>query len=263
MSDAYLMWVGHKHYKTWADYELECLEQGVSKRVANVDAALLVRDKPVYLAHDNGNNHTCEECDGTGGVAWVDGNVWDFTEYRKHAAHLARKNRKSDNPLDGKQVYGTQPCETCGGRGVTPDGKVYGFFVCDGIDYILAPGDTQEVIKKAGDEGVKVVHSVAGEAKRGCGFRKAGGTYLTTKAELDYNNRKVETLVAELAKAGVVDPKRVEIKGSLAVFQDPIPIPGVKRFRGIKKWTPTEEIEAERCVTQLDAFAQEDEAWGL
>jgi hypothetical protein len=69
--------------------------------------------------------------------------------------------------------------------------------------------------------------------------------------------------VAELAQAGVVDPKRVEIKGSLAVFQDPIEIPGVKRFRGIKKWTPTEEIEAERCVTQLDAFAQEDEAWGL
>jgi hypothetical protein len=31
----------------------------------------------------------------------------------------------------------------------------------------------------------------------------------------------------------------------------PIPIPGVKRFRGIKQWEPTREVEAETTMTEL------------
>ena len=62
---------------------------------------------------------------------------------------------------------------------------------------------------------------------------------------------KMHEIVRELSKQGLIDPKHVNVQGRLARFAVPIGIPGMKRFRGIKLWEPSREVEAETTMTEL------------
>jgi len=181
---------------------------------------------------------------GTGGKAIVDGKVWD---YRKYNYNLHQPQRFNVDQRVGKK----EMCETCGGTGRLPEGKVFGLFLPSAIEYILKAEDGEEVKKQMEqDRGFETVTGevLLTEAKRGCGKRKAGGVYVVTRGG-DKPTKRAEDLVKALVEAGDVKPEAVEINGDFIRFLAPIDI-DCKRFRGLKKWNldPRAEAEAEMIL---------------
>jgi len=64
---SYLMWVGSESYKTIDDWSGEAVVQGISKRLptAFVGQKLTEDGAVIFVAHDEGESHDCEECAGT------------------------------------------------------------------------------------------------------------------------------------------------------------------------------------------------------
>lgn len=178
----------------------------------------------------------CADCNGrgrieagTGGnVHLRDGQVWD------HRRYVYWRNRNQLERFDfRKDVRKVYLCKDCGGRGVLPNGKVFGLFVPDRIEYIAHPGEDKSAIKELEAAGVSIVSLAAAkkEAPRGCGRRKAGGFYVVTTPKMGGSKAAKET-AKKLAELGVSD---VELSGSFIKFGDEIPIKD-KRFRGVKRW---------------------------
>ena len=253
MSATYLTWIGAKHYPTFEDFASESDVLGVSKRMPTVGAALALKDATVFLAHDEGERVDCPDCYNekletcTGGWALVDGKK---ITYRKFLSQKKRGKIGEDAKIE------TLRCETCSGLGKLPNGQIFGFFLASGVEYILDPQDGKHVREKMEREGVKTItlKQTASEPKRGCGYRQPGGVYLTTSPASEEDSAKVNEIVSELSKQGIIDPDHVNVRGRLARFMVPIPIPGIKkRFRGIKQWEPTREVQAETTMTELAA----------
>lgn len=287
----YLAWIGTEFYPDFESFADEAGELGVSKRVPNlaVGKALTEPGTVVFLAHDEGEKGYCPDCSveracphcdgvgsyepkakgelpvawrvdcrhcdgtgrvtvGTGGQAIVDGQSMDYREL------WARKKHPKAHPeLEGAKVE-MHRCETCGGFGTVPLGQIHGLFVPQGLEYILRAGDDDKVkadIEKAGATTVTMLE-VDGERKRGCGYRKPGGTYLITKTT-GRSPADVKRAVEELIEKGLISPEGVEVKGAFARFVTPIPILGVKRFRGLKRWSmdPRVEMEADMILEAM------------
>lgn len=195
----------------------------------------------------------CEACEGsgqaifgTGGqVILPDGTTLDYIEYwgrRKHP-----KKYPELVPVEGAPEPEFHRCETCGGLGTVPLGSIHGMFLPQGIEYILRPSDdlkVKEEVEKVGARAVTMVE-VSSERPRGCGYRKPGGTYLVTRMVGRAPAEAVEKAVEALVAKGMIEPDGAEIKGSFVRFIHPVPIPGAKRFRGIKKWSMDPEVECE------------------
>lgn len=66
MYNTYLMWVGSESYPTMEDWMKEAEEQGVSKRLPNVNVGQSIKnsDSIVFVAHDEGNWRDCPDCIG-------------------------------------------------------------------------------------------------------------------------------------------------------------------------------------------------------
>lgn len=66
MYNTYLMWVGSESYPTMEDWMKEAEEQGVSKRLPNVNVGQSMEnsDSVVFVAHDEGNWRNCSDCIG-------------------------------------------------------------------------------------------------------------------------------------------------------------------------------------------------------
>jgi len=246
----YLTWVGAKHYPTFADFADESDRLGISKRMPTVGTALALKDATVFFAHDEGERIDCPDCynekleECTGGWALVDGEKITYREYMS----LHKRKKISDVTR-----IETLRCETCSGLGRLPHGRIFGFFIASGVEYILDPQDGAHVRKKMEREGVKTItlKQTSSEPKRGCGYRQPGGVYLMTSPANKEDEAKVHEIVRELSKQGLIDPKHVNVNGRLARFGMPIEIPGEKRFRGVKRWEPSPEVQAETTMTEL------------
>lgn len=173
----------------------------------------------------------CSECEGhaqreagTGGrVVFEDGTTWD---YRRFNYWLHQPSKFSPSGVVERHM-----CPDCGGTGVSPDAKVFGLFVPSRIDYILSGSEDEEKLKTM-EEFTKVTKEALGtEVKRGCGYRKPGGVYVTTTTE---KSAEAKRRLDELVKKGVVKPEGAEIHGSFVRFLSPVPIVA-KRFRGVKR----------------------------
>lgn len=175
----------------------------------------------------------CEEClgaravtAGTGGkVVFEDGTAWD---YRQYNYWLHQPKVWTPDALGG--VAEITRCICCGGTGRIPEGVVFGVFVPQAIEVIVA-SEESEAATKAKEAGFTTVTAaaVASERKRGCGKRKVGGVYVTTSTKAD--KRAVKATKDALREAGI--EREVEVKGNFIQFLSPIAIPGVKRFRGL------------------------------
>jgi len=281
IKNPFLAWIGNEFYPTFEAFAKEAVEQGVSKRLPTVAMAesLMAEGTVVFLAHDDGLKECCPDCTvergcpeckgrgfeaggdkggdpgplceccagtgkvnvGTGGMGVVDGEVLDFTTL------WGRKKHPKKYDLADKEIE-EHPCPTCGGFGKLPKGRVMGMFIPDGVEYVLRPEDTEEAKKALEEKGIKTLTmgEVARELKRGCGYRKPGGVYLVTRTK-GKPSKTLKDVIEALVKAGKVQPDGVDVKGSFVTFVNPVEIHGVKRFRGMKRWSmdPAAEGEAE------------------
>ena len=246
----YLTWIGAKHYPRFADFADESDRLGISKRMPTVGTALALKDATVFLAHDEGERIDCEACwNGgldrcTGGWALVDGKKVTYREF------LSTKKR---GKIGEDARIETLRCETCSGLGKLPHGRIFGFFIASGVEYILNPEDGKHVRDKMKREGVETVtlKQTSSEPMRGCGYRQPGGVYLMTGPADEEDVAKMHEIVKELSRQGLIDPKHVNVSGRLARFGVPIEIPGEKRFRGVKRWEASREVQAELTMIEL------------
>jgi hypothetical protein len=180
--------------------------------------------------------NTCSACRGrgrtkagTGGkVLFKNGEKWD---YRKYNYHLHQP--KVWTPEGEWEVVEKNMCEDCGGTGKLPDGKVFGIFLPENMEFITMDEEVEgaaEAEEAATAAGAIVVpyEEIGKEKKRGCGKRKAGGVYVSTSPDAK-SKKKLTKIAGELG----VEADAIEIHGNFASFLKPVAIPGVKRFRGI------------------------------
>jgi hypothetical protein len=200
-------------------------------------------------------DYPCPDCEGTGKtvdasggqVLLPSGKTMTFIEYWGHRKHPKKYPELA--PVEGEPEPEFHRCEICGGTGSIPLGKIYGLFVPQGLEYVLRGTDTEKVkeeVESAGARAVTMVE-VETERRRGCGFRKPGGTYLVTRTS-GLPPPAIEKVVEELVSKGMIDPEAVEVKGAFVRFLSPVPIPGVKRFRGIKRWSMDPDVEEEASL---------------
>ena len=157
----------------------------------------------------------CETCfganeveAGTGGtVVFEDGEEWDYRRYTYH-----RNQPKKWTAEDKGGIAVMKRCEHCGGFGRIPNGKVFGCFVPEAVEYIEA-GD-EDKTKAMTESGFSVVpmHVASDESARGCGKRKPDGVYVVTRHD------STSTVGAEAAEA--LKLQEVEVKGCLLYTSD-------------------------------------------
>lgn len=185
---------------------------------------------------------SCETCLGTsrveagsgGTVTFEDGESWD---YRRYNYHLHQPKRWTATDKGGLSVVSR--CEHCGGTGRIPNAKVFGLFVPEAIEYIES-ADTEKT-EEAKALGFDIVSSttLSAERKRGCGKRKAGGVYASTRAS------STSKAGAEAVKALGLDSDACEVRGNFVSFVEPIVVNDTKRFRGLAKWELPSGVEDE------------------
>lgn len=193
----------------------------------------------------------CELCGGegaleagTGGtVSMEDGSTMDYRTYN-YWLHQPAK-------FDPESVEERDMCDHCGGTGKLPDAKVFGMFLPEDIEYIVAGDEDEKAMEKVKSFTKVDKAATVREVKRGCGYRRERGVYAVTSTDGD--STKAKKALAELVKAGVVNPEATEVKGSFVRFIEPISI-DVKRFRGIKSWSLSVDAE-EAAEDILEALA--------
>lgn len=193
---------------------------------------------------------SCERClgsneveAGTGGtVVFEDGNAWDYRRYMYHRNQPAKWTAE-----DQGGIATMKRCEACGGSGRIPNGKVFGCFVPEAIEYIeSADSKKLDVAKEAGFD-IVAASVVGSERKRGCGKRRPGGTYAVTKVS------SKSTAGAEAVEA--LGLEGCEVKGNFVSLGEAVDISGSKRFRGLAKWEMPSDVEDE---AEMIAEAMDD-----
>lgn len=174
---------------------------------------------------------SCEECSGagvtvggTGGtVKMKSGETWDYRRY----TYWLIQPKKFD---PAKMVESTHICKECGGKGLLPDGKIFGMVIPDRIEYIAREDDSAAALKALRDKGFAVVSAskLVKEPKRKCGRRKPGGVYLASAPDAKRDAGVKESL----KEVGI--PTDVEVHGAFISFLAPVPV-DEKRFRGLKR----------------------------
>jgi len=205
--------------------------------------------KIVKLSEASG---ACEDCGGTGKVesstggyvVLKDGSRMDYRQYN-YWLHQPKK-------WDDSKVKERHQCEECGGKGLLPDGKVFGMFVPDRVEYIVSGEETKEKMEEVKDFAAVSKSELVLEPRRGCGKRKVGGVYAVTVPGED--SKKAQKAVDELVESGIIEPEGVDLHGSFVRFLNPIAI-DEKRFRGIKSWALDARVETE---AEMAAEALED-----
>lgn len=230
-----------KHFDSDADFD--SFASGSQKRSVKVRSERIEKLMSAVVS--------CALCQGSGTLkAGTGGHVTmangDKMDYRTYNYWLHQPKKFNMEGVKEKAM-----CLTCGGTGKLPCSKIFGMFVPERLEYIVAGGESADKlaeIKKAAElvDG-KVV---AKEKPRGCGKRKPGGVYAVSSTEAD--PAKATAALKELVEKGVIDPEATEIHGSFVRFLSPIEVE-VKRFRGVKSFSLTAEAE-DAAQDVLDAM---------
>jgi hypothetical protein len=220
------------------------LTHNEAKRLRKLHRRAHTLEGHVAIAQDAKDG--CSECFGageiedvgTGGYITIDDQRIDYRRVNYALHHEGFELVAADS---------VHMCEHCGGTGQLPDGRVFGLFVPDAVEYVLKPTDSATIKAEAAARSFRPVsmRAVEGEPSRGCG-RRHPGYYVVTEGAAGDDSRARE-VVADLIAKDVIDPNDVEVKGSFVRFLAPVDIAGTKRFRGIKRWNlaPAAEAEAE------------------
>jgi hypothetical protein len=236
------MWVGGQYYPTIKHFVDEAKNLGVSKRIPRIPDDLVLGESRIYFAHAQREERI--ESD-------VVMSKLKLSHFRRLCTICKKivKNNITPKTLDAhpsvkKELKACVACVTKEHPDLDPgdvvkhgvdfvkagdNNAVFGYTVISRIEFIVPQsGKVPTKIQKLADEGhVKLVpyKQAAQEPERGCGKRKAGGTYAVAY-EID------EAAMQALRK----DAKKVDLHGPLAVYKKPFKCWfGDKLFRGIKK----------------------------
>lgn len=260
---AYSQWVGGRFFPTVADFVREAQRLGVSRRLPNLRTAkeVALPGTVIFLLHDDGQKAECLKCieavvcpecggqnerclvckdlgsieRGTGGRVKVDGQEWSYLEYVK------LRRRPWDRFWTRKHKVGkVKLCQACSGRGRTPVGVIFGFFVPSAVEYVLRAKEKRERLVLIESSGVKTVtqSEVEKEPRRSDRTRKAGAFYAVTKPPAGTTNgarEVVEQVVYQLVETGKILGDNVEFAGRFVRFPEPIPY-RENLFRGLKRF---------------------------
>ena len=206
----------------------------------SVKRSIAVREKAIAELQEE-----CEQCElcagtgygraGTGGsVELIDGegkvHEWDYRRFRYWLRQPGKFN------VDDYEVR-EHLCETCGGNGVIPSGKIVGMIVPDRIEYILRGDEDLQTLTKIGSLRQLEELALADEEPRASGSRQPGGVYAVTDPKRSPSRPALDA-VENLVRSGSLAPDSAEIRGNFVRFLDPISLPGFKRFRGMRKVDP-------------------------
>lgn len=310
-TNAWLIWVGAESYGKIEDWASEAVTQGISKRLPSVGAgkALMAENTVIFVAHDEGEYHSCKMCPGTiecpacrkrlteidrlnkelsalelpyesithlldtapqsvkrsyklradkrsqieidmsncevcsgkltvedatgGHIVLLSGAKMDYRQYN-YWLHQPTK-------FDPSTVAEKHMCEACGGTGMLPDAHIFGLFVPERIEYIVDGTESEDEMAKVRDFAKITTEMLVAEKDRKCGRRKPKGVYVVTSVE---GTGAAKTVVDKLVESGAIEPDACEVNGSFIRFLSPVPV-CEKRFRGIKHWTPSPDLEAQ------------------
>jgi hypothetical protein len=191
---------------------------------------------------------------GSGGdVIKLNGKKWDYRTYNYWLHQPGKWDPK--NEVDG--VKEKRICETCGGLGTVPDGKICGMFTPERIEYILAGDESEAAMAKVEDFTAISPKAVKREAKRRCGVRRPGGVYAVTD-EGGKTSKLTKEAIKILVEQGKIEASACDVFGNFVVFGTPIDISGVKRFRGMMRWKMSAKA-ADQADMALDAREEDEE----
>lgn len=202
----------------------------------------------------------CPDCDenrktiaGTGGYI----RLKDGTKIDRRTISYWKRHPGKPKDLEAyykKITVENVTCDTCSGTGRCPEARIFGFFIPSACEYILTEDEGEIVEEEMEERGFEVVttRKLAVEVKRKCGFRVPGSVYVVTHTEKKVKDNK--RVVEELIKEGMIGTDGAEISGNFVNFIEPLKIDGLKRFRGIKKWSlhPDAEEEVEFGIDALE-----------
>lgn len=290
IGNSYLVWIGEGHYETMDAYLEDIEGTGVSKRLPGLGMARALSEPGavVFVAHDNGESYSCDdcygeiecggcrvhvqkikkwraeadtvieryrgerlprgkqrivdireariadaqalmnECDmcagdgvydcGTGGsVTLRDGTTQD---YRTHNYWMRHRGERFHHLYD---VVDKDMCETCGGTGKIPHGRIFGAFHPKRIEYVIS-GRENEIL----EEQVSAFKCT----RPGPGETRPPGFYAVTDPGVTSIDSK--RIASELKRIGAIDGSKT--LGDFIVFDKPVEIRDVKRFRGMKRF---------------------------
>lgn len=214
--------------------------------------ARIVRIRREKIAAIEAAIEACESCegelvyeDGTGGHVTANGEMMDYRTFNYWMRQPEKFDAEREAPERDRHM-----CEDCGGTGKIPCAKVIGVFVPSDIEYILN-GKENELLQEQIESFKKLdMAMVKKEAIRGCGKRHPG-YYVVAKT--GKATKAAKDVVKELVAAGVIDPKSADINGDFVRFTKPVDAPGLRRFRGVKKFglIPEAEEQAEMIMEAM------------
>jgi hypothetical protein len=196
----FLMFVGSTYY-TPISFAEEARRLGVSKRLANIPAGMVLGQSRVFLAAEGPKGQVpCPCCRGSG-----------------------------EDPDDGLRTTDGVLCRWCKGRGHTRQNVIFGYFIPTRVDLIVRDEEVDAMRQEICDKQINIVKFADArlEPSRGCGHRQLGAVYVVSSPE-DF-----EALVEKAAHVHRV----ADIEGGIAVFKRPVVYHG-KHFLGIKLFDP-------------------------
>jgi hypothetical protein len=236
------MWVGGVYYPTIKHFTDEAKRLGISKRISSVPDDLVLGESRIYFAHAQRIDRieadalmsklTKNQCARLMSLCKkiikydITPQTIDAHKDVKRELRACVENIRQDHPdLDAATIIEDGIAFVQKGD----NNAVFGYTIISRIEFIVPQsGDIPTKIQKLADEGhVKLVpyDKAVQEPARGCGKRKAGGTYAVAY-EID----------AAAMDALRKDAKKVDLHGPLAVYKKPFKCWFAdKLFRGIKK----------------------------
>lgn len=213
--------------------------------------ARIVRIRREKIAKMEAAKASCDMCDGegvyedgTGGYVMVGGEPMDYRTFNYWMRQPKVFDADKEAPIRDRNM-----CDHCGGNGYLPRAKIFGVFLPSNIEYILNGKENELVEEQIKDFKKLDMKTVKREAVRGCG-KRSPGYYVTAKSGKP--SKRAKDLVKELVAAGVIDPA-VEVIGDFVRFAKPVDAPGMRRFRGVKKFglIPEAEEQAEMITEAM------------
>lgn len=182
----------------------------------------------------------CETCngkrhhkDGTGGyVRKVDGSRMDYRSFNYWMRQPKKFNAKAE-------VESRHMCDECGGTGKIPRAMIFGAFIPT-VEYIRSGRENEVVESQIEDFRQVDGELIEREAERGGEKRRPGFYAVARKGKATSRAKKIAPYLRS----------KTEVIGEFIRFKSPVEQPGLRRFRGLKRFSLVGSARSQRAVLE-------------
>jgi len=203
-------------------------------RIVEIREARIARARAVMAKCELCDGHGVYEC-GTGGyVLRTDGVRMDYRAYN----YWMRQPKKFDAD---REVAARHICPDCGGTGKRPAAVVFGAFVPE-IEVVLTGRENEIVQEQIARFGHVTLAAASKEVERK-GKQRHPGYYAVATAG---KPTKRALAVAKELQAHRAVKGEAEVIGDFILFAKPLKVGEMKRFRGVKRYSPLSGTDVQR-----------------